>query len=434
MSGSSSAPRATDPSESRAPFLVSAFHDRQNAGVKKLLPLFLVLFVAALAWRFWPEEAPVEAAGPEEGTPVFVPLDAPDPVGDPEPEAGLPAEPEAAPVSAAPPTSATAGIRALNLWHRSSGRNWSPEAGQEGVAAPLAAFAQIWQGSAGSYAAELRIEVPAALGPAFQGFAAAFADGGLPALAGMLARDSARGPAWNAWSEALVVEALRTQEDRLAGPALGRLLEQMVADDYDRERILGLGEYAATLRSRAQAWARKEPYKVVSGDSLDSIGRKYRAQGSPLRFGWMMEFNRKRSDTIRLDETLQIPLDPLHLLGLRSKCILALYCGDTPIHLYEVSFGKPGQETPVGTFTLTDFLVEPIDYGLDPPVPYGHPDHRLGTRWMGFAEAKEYGIHGNNVDDQVGAHESAGCVRMINGEVEQLFELIPRNGKVEIRP
>ncbi len=395
--------------------------------MKKLLPLFLVLFVAALAWRFWPEEAPVEAAGPEEGTPVFVPLDAP-PV-EPQPEAQT-----APPPVAAPPANAAAGLRALNDWHRSSNRSWAPAAGQEAFAAPLAAFARIWEGSAGSYAAELRIEAPAELGPGFQAFAAAFAEGGLAALADGLARDAARGPAWNAWSEALVAEALRTQQDALAGPALGRLLEQMVADDYDRERILELGEYASTLRSRAQSWARKEVYRVVSGDSLDSIGRKYRAQGSPLRFGWMMEFNRKRSDTIRLDETLQIPLDPLHLLGLRSKCILALYCGDTPIHLYEVSYGKPGHETPVGTFTLTDFLVEPIDYGLDPPVPYGHPDHRLGTRWMGFAEAKEYGIHGNNVDDRVGAHESAGCVRMINGEVEQLFELVPRNGKVEIRP
>ncbi len=409
--------------------------------VKKLLPLFLVLVVAALAWRFWPQDPAVEASGEGNGGPVFTSLEGGEEGSNPNAGTGPPVSPSSpetteppttAPEPAAPP--ATQGLKVLNQWHRASQGSWAPAAGQAAFAAALADFSRIWSGEGGAYAADLRIEAPEAFGPEFQAFAAAFADGGVVGLDRALRGAGARGPAWMVWTEALVEEGLREQQDVLAGPALGRLLEAMEADDYPRSRMLELQVYAAQLRSRPQSWAPYEVYQVVSGDSLDRIGSKYRAKGHPQRFGWMMEFNRKRNTNIRLDEKLKIPLDPLRLLGLRSKCILALYSGETPIHLYEVSYGKPGQETPTGVFTLTDFLVEPIDYGLSPPVPYGHPDHRLGTRWMGFAEAKDYGIHGNNCDDQVGAFESAGCVRMINGEVELLFELVPRGGKVEIRP
>ncbi len=407
--------------------------------MKKFLPLFLILAVAAIAWKFWPEEQGVEAAGAgETGGVVHTSLE-----GDPGPgtsEQGAAASnaPETAPaVESPPPPSpspqpATEGLKVLDQWHRGLDRGASLSA-SPALAEAIQAFSTIWDGQAGAYAAQLRIEVPQACGPDFAGYAQAFAADGLAGLERALQRSSVRGPAWLSWTEALVDEGLRTQQDAVAGPALGRLLETMEADDYDRERILGLQAYAATLRARARTWMAQEDYTVVSGDSLDRIGGKYRKRGVPLRFGWMMEFNRKSSDRIRLDETLHIPMQPLRLLALRSQCVLALYAGDTPIHLYEVSFGKPGSETPIGVFTLKDFLEEPVDYGLNPPVPYGHPDHRLGSRWIGFEEDPAYGIHGNNCDDQVGAHESAGCVRMINGEVEQLFELIPRGSTVEIR-
>lgn len=408
--------------------------------MKKLLPLFLVLAVAAIAWKFWPEDERMQGDGLEAAshavqTRLGPPGDAPggpDPGPEAEPEAPVVVETPSPPSASEAPT--TSGLRELDRWHRAPRRLESDLSVAPEFEEALDAFSTIWAGEAGAYAARLRIELPSAFGREFEGFAAAFAGEGVPGLERSLGASGARGPAWMAWTEALVEEALRRGLERTAGPALGRLLEAMDADDYPRARLLELQSYAATLRARVRDWLPQEDYKVVSGDSLDLIGTKYRKKGHMLRFGWMMEFNSRSSDRIRLDETLRIPLAPLHLLGLRSHCVLALYAGGTPIHLYEVSYGKPGFETPAGSFTLKEFLKEPVDYGLNPPVPYGHPKHRLGTRWISFLEDESYGIHGNNNRDQVGSHESAGCVRMINAEVEELFELVPRGAKVEIRP
>jgi lipoprotein-anchoring transpeptidase ErfK/SrfK len=53
---------------------------------------------------------------------------------------------------------------------------------------------------------------------------------------------------------------------------------------------------------------------------------------------------------------------------------------------------------------------------------------------MGFSENTDYGIHGNtDADETIGSFESLGCIRMHNSEVEELFELLPRGGKVIVR-
>lgn len=415
--------------------------------VKKLLPWILVALVVGLAWRFWPRAADIEAAvfegGGESGsdaavsrkalvpngaaveTPVRPAAFSAQEVRDPAPPA------EAAALLSAVP--AAAGARALDRWHREGSGTWRPLAGEEDAAEALRAFAGVWEGRGAAYAAQLRIDVPRCLGEEFAGYAKAFAERSVGGLDDALQAASRRGPAWMAWTEALVIEALGAQQDLVAGAALGRLLEEMAADAYPRPRILALGDWTARLRARVRAWAPFKEYEVVSGDSLDLICRKFRKEGLKLRFGWLMEVNGRSSDRIRLGETLRIPTAPLRVLALRGQCLVALYCGSIPIHLFEASYGRPGEETPLGRFTLQDFLVEPVDWGLNPPVPYGHPAHRLGTRWMGFAEDRAYGIHGNNCADDVGRFESAGCIRMRNGEVEALFDLLPEGCEVEVR-
>jgi lipoprotein-anchoring transpeptidase ErfK/SrfK len=51
---------------------------------------------------------------------------------------------------------------------------------------------------------------------------------------------------------------------------------------------------------------------------------------------------------------------------------------------------------------------------------------------MGF-DITGYGIHGTTEPDKIGQQVTAGCVRMRNEEVEELYTLIPVGTEVTIQ-
>lgn len=77
---------------------------------------------------------------------------------------------------------------------------------------------------------------------------------------------------------------------------------------------------------------------------------------------------------------------------------------------YPIATGKPSSPTPLGTFLIT----EKAQWG-----------EGFGTRWIGLDVAwGKYGIHGTNQPGTIGANLSAGCIRMRNNDVEELYSLI----------
>jgi hypothetical protein len=80
--------------------------------------------------------------------------------------------------------------------------------------------------------------------------------------------------------------------------------------------------------------------------------------------------------------------------------------------------------TPRGTFRIILREEEPTWYKPgSAPVPYGSKENLLGTRWLGL-DCPGYGIHGTWEPDSIGKSSSAGCVRMLNENVEELFALV----------
>ena len=74
------------------------------------------------------------------------------------------------------------------------------------------------------------------------------------------------------------------------------------------------------------------------------------------------------------------------------------------------------------------------------PLPYGHPENIIGTRWLGLraiegtdTSIKGYGIHGTIEPESVGTPSSAGCIRLRNEEVEELFDFIPEPSQAKLR-
>ena len=170
-------------------------------------------------------------------------------------------------------------------------------------------------------------------------------------------------------------------------------------------------------------------------DSYWAIGVRLRKQGKPAYVGWIKAFNGRTSDTLRVGEVLRIPEVAPRIEVWRQPRLTAVWAGDYPFRLYPSSSGKPESPTPVGEFTLDICERDPVYYPPGGrPVPFGNPDNPLGTRWLGFAEDRQYGLHGTNQEETVGTFETGGCIRLHNADAEELFDLVGPGVKVTIHP
>ncbi|WP_298615923.1 L,D-transpeptidase [uncultured Thermosynechococcus sp.] len=119
---------------------------------------------------------------------------------------------------------------------------------------------------------------------------------------------------------------------------------------------------------------------------------------------------------------------PLHLEISLSRRQLTLYRGQTPLRRYPVAVGRPGWETPVGTFQVRQMIRDPAwkNPFSGVVIAGGHPQNPLGRRWIGFwSDGKNWvGLHGTPNPESVGQAVSHGCVRMYNRDIEELFEKV----------
>ena len=160
-------------------------------------------------------------------------------------------------------------------------------------------------------------------------------------------------------------------------------------------------------------------YEVKDGDSLYSISRKFKTT-IPL----LMKSNRLKNSVIRPGKTLKITPGNYRLVVDKSKLILSLYLNDRLVKVYPVGIGLEDYYTPTGKFEIVNKLVNPDWYAPDGVYPYGDPKNVLGTRWMGIS-SPGYGIHGTTQPETVGKKSSQGCIRMLNKDVEELYDLVP---------
>lgn len=82
-------------------------------------------------------------------------------------------------------------------------------------------------------------------------------------------------------------------------------------------------------------------------------------------------------------------------------------------------------------------MKEPAWYSPDGGVfPYGHKENILGTRWIGFKDKPDlrgYGIHGTTQPETIGTESSNGCIRMLNSDVEELYDFVTLNTEIVIQ-
>ena len=204
---------------------------------------------------------------------------------------------------------------------------------------------------------------------------------------------------------------------------------------YQRQVESRLGAINIALVVSQRPMPGKISYVIKSGDLLSKIAATYNCPAELIqRANGIANPNLIRpGNTVYL---LDHPKFAVEVSKGRNDLVLTL--GGRFFKRYNVGTGVYGT-TPEGTFIINDKIPEPPWWKPDGGViPFGDPENILGTRWLALQASgstppvKGYGIHGTWDPKTIGSQSSAGCVRMVNEEVEELFMLLPRGTPVVI--
>ena len=166
-------------------------------------------------------------------------------------------------------------------------------------------------------------------------------------------------------------------------------------------------------------------YEVKRGDNLTKIARKFDKTAALIK-----KVNHLKDNALMPRMKLKIPTCKFSLVVDKSQNTMILKADEEVLKTYVVSTGK-NNSTPLGVFKITDRLVNPTWYKTGSTIASGSAENELGSRWLGIT-AKGYGIHGTIDPQSIGRQVTAGCVRMQNDEVEELYDIVPSGTEVTI--
>lgn len=200
------------------------------------------------------------------------------------------------------------------------------------------------------------------------------------------------------------------------GPALRRQIEDALAPIHSE------------LVFSPAPMAEKMDYTIQPGDSLKTIAKKF---GTTVDL--IQKSNHLPTPVIRPGDRLRVLQGTFKVIVDVSDHELTVFLNDRFFLRYAVGTGKY-EKTPSGDFKITERISHPTWWRADgKAIPYGDKENVLGTHWLAL-DVKGYGLHGTWEPETIGKSESAGCVRMLNKNVEELFVLLPTGTPVTIQP
>jgi hypothetical protein len=209
-----------------------------------------------------------------------------------------------------------------------------------------------------------------------------------------------------------------------------------------------LKAWTASLR-RAQAGYQWSPagewpsiqVTVEKGDSLILIRKRVLKEHPDLLVctGQIERANELHGGVVHPGQVLRIPTERAHMLVALEPHWAFYMMGEHVVGAWEVGVGKTGSETRPGNYTVGEKTPEPMWFPPgQKPVPFGDPTNPLGTRWIAWVSADgapcRLGFHGTKDPESIGQDLSQGCVRMLNRDVEELFEILPKDAAILVQP
>jgi len=172
-------------------------------------------------------------------------------------------------------------------------------------------------------------------------------------------------------------------------------------------------------------------YQVKQGDLLRSISNQHKVPWEIIQ-----EVNKiSRPELLKAGQMIKIIQGPFHAKVYRSTFTIDVYLQNTFVRSFRVGLGQEGKETPTGLWSVRQGgkMIKPpwSDPETGKLLHYGDPDYALGSRWIALdglrGEAKDrtgFGIHGTVEPETIGTKSSKGCIRLHNGDVKKLYNLL----------
>lgn len=188
-----------------------------------------------------------------------------------------------------------------------------------------------------------------------------------------------------------------------------------------------LGQVHSVLLFTPAPMEEKIDYSILPGDTLAVIARKH---GVTLEL--LAKSNDIKGDIIRPGNRLRVVQGSFSVVVDKSANELTVYLNDRFFKRYPVGTGRY-EKTPAGEFKVTDRIAQPTWYRPDGKVvPFGDKENELGTHWLSL-DLPGYGIHGTWEPDTIGKQASAGCIRLLNQDIGELYALLPVGTPVVIK-
>ena len=210
--------------------------------------------------------------------------------------------------------------------------------------------------------------------------------------------------------------------------AEARALLQPIADSTDApDNVLDLlGEIDTKILFTASPAPEKIDYTIVAGDSLGKLAQKFGTTVDLIK-----KSNSLNRDLIRLGDRLRIYQGHFAVIVSKATNELRLTDEGKFFKRYRVGTGEYSK-TPVGEFKITSRISDPPWWRSDgKTIPYGDPANILGTHWLGI-NVPGYGIHGTWDTNSIGKQATAGCIRLLNNDVAELYTILPVGTTVTI--
>ncbi len=168
-----------------------------------------------------------------------------------------------------------------------------------------------------------------------------------------------------------------------------------------------------------------DAYTVKPGDQLRVVGQRYK-----LSWEYLAKLNHVDPKKIRMGQKLKVVPGPFAAAVFLDRYELIIHLNGSFVKSYRVGVGKDGT-TPLGTFTVKNKMVDPTYYGSEGVIAHDDPKNPLGERWVDIGDS--YGIHGTIDPESIGKNESRGCIRMLNSEVEEVYDFLVIGSEVKIQ-
>ncbi|MEM6856046.1 MAG: L,D-transpeptidase family protein [Planctomycetota bacterium] len=147
--------------------------------------------------------------------------------------------------------------------------------------------------------------------------------------------------------------------------------------------------------------------------------------------------NISNPDNVQAGKTIKVVQGPLHARVSKSRFVMDVYAVDAermPVFVQSFPVGL-GENTPMGNWeVIKGSKVENPDWRDElnnEYFPRDDPNNPIGEFWIaieGLDEANRdktgFGIHGTIEPDSIGKEESRGCVRLLNNDIELVFNML----------